>query len=241
LAGLYGEEMTLEEALRRLSEEEGLLRRLAELLGQASAEPGNEEVAQEVAGILSSLRPDLGRALSQALERENEDWAEAQAIVSAALEGLSHLQMEAQGAEGEEGGEVALGTGGQSEVSGESRKPNGEILLDEGAQVQMRQELAEAQEGLGLGAGWERGEPVQPGLPEKREVEAEPTFTAVRPGEGPWRTGVALGLPGENPGEEGNFFPISPQEVELFLRERPIPPSLRELVRRYFEILSGGE
>jgi hypothetical protein len=241
LAGLYGEEMTLEEALRRLSEEEGLLRRLAELLGQASAEPGNEEVAQEVAGILSSLRPDLGRALSQALEPGNEDWAEAQAIVSAALEGLSHLQMEAQGAEGEEGGEVALGTGGQSEVSGESRKPNGEILLDEEAQAQMRQELAEAQEGLGLGAGWERGEPVQPGLPEKREVQAEPTLTAVRPGEGPWRTGVALGLPGENPGEEGNFFPISPQEVELLLRERPIPPSLRELVRRYFEILSGGE
>ncbi len=241
LAGLFGEEMTLEEALRRLSEEEGLLRRLAELLGHASGRPGSEEIAQEVAEILSSLRPDLKQALSQALAPGNEDFEEAQAIVAAALEGLSNLQREAQGAEREEGGEVALGTGGQSEVSGEFREPHGEILLDEEAQAQMRKELEEAQEGSGLGAGWEQGEPVRPGVPEKRDVEAEPVLTAVRPGEGSWRTGVALGLPGENPGEEEGFFQIPPHEVEILLRERPLPPGLRELVRRYFELLSGGE
>ncbi len=241
LAGLYGEEMTLEEALRRLSEEEGLLRRLAELLGRASGEPQDEGIAQEVAEILSTLRPDLQRALSQALEPGNEDLAEAQAIVAAALEGLSNLQREAEGAAREEGGEVVLGTEGVPAGSGEFREPTGEILLDEEAQAQMHKELEEAEEGLGLEAGWERGEPVQPGIPEKREVEAEPVLATVRPGEGPWRTGVALGLPGENPGEEEGFFQISPQEVEILLRERPIPPSVRELVRRYFELLSGGE
>lgn len=241
LAGLYGEEVTLEEALRRLSEEEGLLRRLAELLGRASGEPGSEEIAQEMAEILSALRPDLQQALSQALEPGNEDFPEAQAIVAAALEGLSNLQRDAEAAAGEEGGEVALGTEGVPAGPGEFREPTGEILLDEEAQPQMRKELEEAEEGLGLGAGWERGEPVQPGAPEERDVEAEPVLTPVRPGEGPWRTGVALGLPGENPGEEEGLYTVSPQEVEILLRERPLPPGLRELVRRYFELLSGGE
>jgi len=233
--------MTLEEALRRLSEEEGLLRRLAELLEQASGERGERDtkIAQEMAGILGALRPDLKQALSQALEPGNEDLVEAEAIVAAALEGLSHLQREAQATERGEGGAWGFEEG--REFLGEFWEPRGEILLDEELQAQMRKELEEAQEGLGLGAGWEEGEPVRPGIPEKREVEAEPVLAAVRPGEGPWRTGVALGLPGENPGEEEGFFQIPPQEVELFLRERPIPPGLRELVRRYFEILSGGE
>ena len=241
LAGLYGEEMTLEEALRRLSEEEGLLRRLAELLEQASGKPGegDTEIVQKMAGILGALRPDLKQALSQALEPGNEDLVEAEAIVAAALEGLSHLQREAQATERGEGGAWGFEEG--REFLGEFWEPRGEILLDEELQAQMRKELEEAQEGLGLGAGWEEGEPVRPGIPERREVEAEPVLAAVRPGEGPWRTGVALGLPGENPGEEEGFFQISPQEVELFLRERPIPPGLRELVRRYFELLSGGE
>jgi hypothetical protein len=242
LSALLGEEVTLEEAVRRLAREEGLLRRLVELLDRASSHGSLAELEGEIGEILSDLeRPDLREALAQALAPGKEDVEKAQALVEAALEGVAQAAASAQKA-AEPAGEETEGRVSEGEgPAGQPVAPLSEIAMDEAVGPLPRRELAEVQEGLGLGAGWEEGEPVALGVPYGERVSADPLPTAIRPGQGPLRTGVALSLPGEDGGgERPGEPPPSPQDVEIFLRESPLPPALRELVRRYFELLSGG-
>lgn len=246
LSLLFGEEVPLEEAVQRLAQEEGLLRRLAELLAQASRAGSLAEVAPEVAGILQDLsRPDLRTALAEALAPGQEELEKAQALVEAALEGVSSVQSEISAPSPparEEGTREALAETGGTEVSrGEGERPAGEILMDTEAEWALRRELEGKEEGLGLGVGREPGAPPQLGIPREWEEAREAVTTAVRAGEGPARAGVALALPGEPSAEssEGEVLP-APQEVELLLKEASLPPALREVVRRYFELLWGG-
>ncbi len=245
LSLLFGEGVSQEEAVQRLAQEEGLLRRLAELLAQASQAGSLAEVASEVGGILQELgRPDLRAALAEALAPGREELEKAQALVETALEGISSLQAELsaslQPSEGERPQE-ALGVEGARVSPGEGGRPGGEILMDTEAEPALRPELEGKGEGLGLGVGFEPGAPVQPGTPREWERPEEAVGTAVRAGEGPVRTGVALALPGEPPSESpAEGAPPTPQEVELLLKEASLPPALREVVRRYFELLGGG-
>ncbi|MFO8034588.1 MAG: hypothetical protein R6U88_05440 [Candidatus Bipolaricaulota bacterium] len=64
----------------------------------------------------------------------------------------------------------------------------------------------------------------------------EPAVPAkVRAEDGEWRAYLVVDVPGESPGELGEPVELSPQEVDLLLRTRGVPPELREVVRRYFE------
>ena len=247
LAQLFGEDVPPEEVWERLSQEEGLLRRLAAALSEAAGAGWTEALREEFAEIVSELgRPDLRSALSAAMEGRG-DLAEAQEIVSAALEGLAALR-EAIPAESSEGGapseeaRSSASAGGEGPEEGVVRAP-GEILLDTEAEAQLQRKLEEAEEGLGLGAGWEKGEPVRPGLPSAAPRTEEVLAVAVRSGEGPVRQGFALGLPGETPGADPAGVSGMPSgDAELLLGAKGLPAGLRELVRRYFQLLAeGGE
>ncbi len=242
LSFFFGEGVSLEEAVQRLAQEEGLLRRLAELLAQASAAGSLAEVASEIGGILQELgRPDLRTALAEALKPGQEELKKAQALVETALEGISSLQTElsAFSQPAEEGSQEAWEVAEVSRREGE--RPAGEILMDTEAGPALRPELEGKGEGLGLGVGFEPGSPVQPSSPREWERPEEAVGTVVRVGEGPVRAGLALALPGEPPpGSLKEGAQPTPQEVELLLKGASLPPALREVVRRYFEILGGG-
>ncbi|MCX7844371.1 MAG: hypothetical protein N2507_03340 [Candidatus Bipolaricaulota bacterium] len=245
LAGLLGEAVPPEEVWERLSREEGLLRRLASLLAQAAGPEWAGDLRAEFAELVAELsRPDLRAALGAALEKE-AGVAEARAIVTAALEGLAAArEVPAEGAappSAPEGTASSSGPGAEAPGPEAGARAPGDILLDSEAAERQPGRWEEEEEGLGVGAGWERGEPVRPGTPlDPPEVE-EVLPVAVRPGEGPWRQGFVLGLPGEAPGAEPpGAAPLEVGEAELVLRARELPPGLRELVRRYFQILAEG-
>lgn len=246
LSALFGEELTLEEAVEKLSQEEGLLRRLADLLTQAQDANSLAEISPEIGELLEDLgRPDLREALSQALAAGEKGLEEAQALVTAALEGTARAKTEVLSStpEGEENPEISEGIAVVGEgTEGQLPRGSADTMMVEEASVLPREELAEVQEGLGLGAGWEQGEPVHPGIPQENTAPWETVTADTRVGEGPVRTGVALSLPGETSTQEPpGEVQISPQDVEVLVREASLPPALRELVRRYFELLAGGE
>jgi len=55
------------------------------------------------------------------------------------------------------------------------------------------------------------------------------------------RAYIVPGIPGEPSPSAGNAPPaLAPQDVEVVLRARGIPPELRSLVRRYFELIGGN-
>ena len=113
--------------------------------------------------------------------------------------------------------------------------------MDTEAEDRLFDRLEESEKGLGLGAGWEKGEPVQPGPPSPAPKPEGLVSVPVRVGEGPARRGFALGLPGEPPGTEPESTALpQPQELELILRAKDLPPALRDMVRRYFRILAEG-
>lgn len=244
LSALLGEELSLEEAVERLAQEEGLLRRIWESLQEAKASGLTPQKAAEIGDIVEELtRPDVREALSQNLARGEEGLAEAEEVVAAALEGLARLHEEA----------LAPGSAGESEASIEGEASGefsfetpewwGEILPDVvlGAPPgeARRGEREEAQEGLGVGT--EEGERGTEATPLAWEGESQVVSAEVRPGEGPVRTGIQLFLPGESAAADGEApAPLTPQQVELWLREANLPPELRDLVRRYFELLAGG-
>ena len=63
----------------------------------------------------------------------------------------------------------------------------------------------------------------------------------VSPGEGAARGYLAAGVPVEPEGAPPTgALALSPGEVDLILRGRGVPPELRGVVRRYFEIPSQG-
>ncbi len=240
LSALFGEEVSLEEAVERLAQEEGLLRRLAELLREAQETGLTGEATAEIGEILEELaRPDVRETLSQELAEGEEGLAQAEEAVAAALEGLARLQGEATGPEGQ--GSAQAGGELGDELAYENPDLWGEVVPDVVPNPSPRPEREEAEEGAGLGVGTEEGEEVATGAPEAQEREAQVVSAEVRPGEGPVRTGIHLAFPGES-AATGPEIPagLTPQQVELLLREGALPPELRELVRRYFELLAGG-
>lgn len=245
LAGLLGEAVPPEEVWERLSREEGLLRRLASLLAQAAGPEWAGDLRAAFAELVAELsRPDLRAALGAALEKE-AGVAEAQAIVAAALEGLAAArEMPAEGAapsSAPEGAAASSAPGAEAPGPEAVARAPSDILLDSEAAERQPGRWEEEEEGLGVGAGWERGEPVRPGAPLAPPEVEEVLPVAVRPGEGPWRQGLVLGLPGEAPGAEPQgAASLEVGEAELVLRARELPPGLRELVRRYFQILAEG-
>jgi len=244
LAQLLGEQVKPEEVWERLAKEEGILRQLAELLSKASAQEGGlGEMEAEYERLVSELsRPDL----REALRAEKEDLGKVREAVAAALESLSTLKegssMPSE-TQPEGGGSQQAFSSEEAEDSApkDAQHPT-EILMDTEAEELRWGKFAEAEEGgLGLGAGWERGEPVQLGTPAAPPEVEELVPVAVRSGEGPVRQGFALAIPGETPGTapEGTEV-ILPEQGELLLRAKDLPPGLRELVRRYFQLLTEG-
>lgn len=238
-ATLFGEEVSLEEAVQRLSQEEGLLRRLSELLQEAQITDLTAQKSAEIGEILEGLtRPDVRQALSQALAEGGEGLAQAEEAVAAALEGLAYLREEAQ-SRGEEGPAPARGEVGE-ELAYENPEFWGEILPDVLLSPAPRKDLEELEAGPGLGIGEEEGQKITAEAPQSSAPEVQMVSGEVRSGEGPVRTGIQFALPGETPAGADAPASLTPQQVELLLREGTLPPELRELVRRYFELLAGG-
>jgi len=80
-------------------------------------------------------------------------------------------------------------------------------------------------------------------LPEV-DPDEPPLPVDVRPGEGQARAYLVFDVPGEGPAEITEPREMSPQEVDLLLRGRAVPPELRDLIQRYFQHVNtqdGGE
>jgi len=156
------------------------------------------------------------------------------AMVPSPEEGASAVLREAEG-EGEE-----------AEGSGNSfiLRPTEETELPSQGELTESTPLPQLQKGPQEGTkelgGKAEGEPPTPGEGEfARGAEpARKTQAAMRPGEGPERTGTALSVPPEPPGGGGTPFIPPVESAEFYVGARELPPGAEELVRRYFAILS---
>ncbi|MFH1609677.1 MAG: hypothetical protein ABID40_03520 [Candidatus Bipolaricaulota bacterium] len=231
--GLLGEELTA-----RLAQEEGLLRQLAERI--AAAAPGGlspTERAELVPLAQEVARADLRERLQRLLDREDEAAArEAADAVTAVIEAADRAS---EGDESGPGSGESPGTGSgvtaQRPVLGEGTDAgtpepngiNGHDRFDEGGEISDI-------------AGTAAGDPLGPGTAgEWGPTQGAEAPTAVGAGEGPMRAYVVPGIPGEPPATTGSPAALSPQEVDVILRARGIPAELRDLVRRYFELIGG--
>lgn len=238
--GLAGEEVAA-----WLAAEEGLLRKLAEEL--AAAAPGGFSASEraDLARLARRVaRPDLRARLEELLHQEGERPArqavEAVRAVLDATERARETGTRPEGAPGEApaGIRAAEGTG----VGSTRGEGAGEGLLDPAdLDADGRDELAKGEEGSGP-PGTMAGDPLDP--------MADGDWTRTGGGEvpyvvggreGPRRAYIVPGTPGEPPsgGEIGPVV-LSPQEVEVVLRARGVPAELRDLVRRYFELVGGN-
>ncbi len=76
------------------------------------------------------------------------------------------------------------------------------------------------------------------------DPDESPLPVDVRSGDGQARAYLVFDVPGESPGEVPEPRELSPQEVDLLLRSRAVPPELRDVVQRYFQHVNtqgGGE
>lgn len=241
LASLLGIEpgaVSPEELAGKLAQEEGLLRSLAERLRQvASGRASAAERADLVALARELSRADLRERVGRLVERGGEEGArEAAEAVEAALRTVEELSQRV-GEAGEAGPGSASGPRtplGELPDLPDGALPEG-VAWDEGAEdprtgAERDQPGVEPGEPLapGLGGGW-------PTLPAPDEP-----VPVVR-GEGPVRAHLVPVIPGEprSPGAEAQT-PLTPQEVEVVLQSRGVPPELREVVRRYFELVGGN-
>lgn len=235
LAELLGEEVLPEEVWERLSREEGLLRALATLLAEASAQGWTREMREEFAQLVPELS-GLGLGLPPSpTPQETGAAAEAQGALALAP-GSSSPEGEATSSADQK----AVPSQGEGEA--QALAPAGEVIgMDTEEEGNWRAKLEDAEDGLGLGAGWEKGEPGPLGPPLVPPKLEEVVPVPVKPGAGPVRQGFALGLPGEIPKEEpAGAASVSPGEAELLLGAKELPADLRELVRRYFQLLAEG-
>ena len=233
LAELLGEDVLPEEVWQRLSEE-GRLRELAAVLAQAAEGGWTSELRQELAKLVPELSPRDATSTASPPPQEEGN--------GAAAPGLGVAGAGSPGAELPE--EDTASSEGEAEAQREEARTAAEVLMDTEVEEARWAKLEEAEEGLGLGAGWERGEPVEPGPALSPPPVEERLLAQVRATAGPVRQGFALGLPGEIPGEAPPGLPaLPPTEAELVLRASDLPPGLREMVRRYFQLLAerGGE
>jgi len=235
LGGLFGEELAV-----RLAAEEGLLRQLAERL--AAAVPGGISPSErdELAPLARELaRRDLRQRVEDLLDQGGDAAArEAVEAVQAVLDAA-----ERAGAAGEvDPGAAAVagpatGTGAEDPWDGEGPYAD---LFDvngfEGAEPP-------AEGGIALNVpGTTEGDPVAPGPAGDWDPSgAEQEEFGVEGDQGPMRAYLVRGVPGEPAGEAMDApHPLaSQQEVEIVLQARGIPAELRDLVRRYFELIGG--
>jgi len=237
--GLLGEELT-----ERLAQEEGLLRQLIERI--AAAAPGGlspSERADLVPMVQEVARADLRERLQRLLDREDEAAArEAATAVTAVIEAAERVEEE----NGDPGSGGSPGTG----AGATAQRP----ALGEGA----GEEIPELNginglngindhDGLDKGgrsdiAGTAAGDPLGPGpAGEWDSAQGAEAPTAVSAGEGPIRAYVVPGIPGEPPPTpSATSTALTPHEVDVILRARGVPVELRDLVRRYFELITGG-
>ncbi len=234
--------MTGEEVVARLAAEEGLLRQLAE--GLAAAAPGGltpAERAQLAPLAREVARPDLRSRLEDLLGQGDEGAAREAAR---AVEAVREAADRARGGGDQVPSEVAdlgssTGSGVTTSDPGEDDNPSGARanLSD----VEGGDPFAGGEDEFGL-PGLAGGVPFEPGPPgEWSLTPSEEDPALVRGEEGPLRAYIVRGIPGEPlPGPPSEPAALSPQEVEVVLRTRGVPPELRDLVRRYFELIGGN-
>ncbi|MBC7092485.1 hypothetical protein H5T53_00495 [Candidatus Bipolaricaulota bacterium] len=224
----------------RLAQEEGLLRELADKVARSAPGGISASERQELVPLAqqvtrSDLRETVVRLLEQGDEESAREVEEALNAVLAAAErsgesgGTEPLPEPSEEAEAA----VAAGapTSGRTGERGEgaSEPPEekfGEDLADQEG------DLAGKGPGGPLAGGEGDQAPPSPGT-------AVPL--PVNPGEGPARAYVVTGVPGEPPSSREAGPPgLAPYEVDLAVRARDIPAELQDLVRRYFELITGG-
>ncbi len=244
LLGLEPGAVPLEELVGRLAREEGLLRSLAQRLRElASGGLSPAERAELVPLARELARADLRERVQELMEREDAGGAaEAAEAVEAALRAVEDASR--RGERAEEPGQGSASGFGPGLPSGElvdlpdAGLPNGARAEAEGGpesegrpgRAEVDQPGTEAGETLAQGPGG-----AWPTLPVGEER------APVVGGEGPVRAHLVPAIPGEPPAPEAQVpTALSPQEVEVVLRTRGVPPELREVVRRYFELIGGN-
>ena len=232
-SGLQGEELA-----ERLATEEGLLRQLAERLAEIA--PGGLSASEraELAPLAREVaRADLRERLGQLLDRDDEAAArEAARAVAAVVEAADRV------GERDDPDPRTAGAPGAGDATDQRpalmdapdtdlMQPNGDLIAngdDPRADGTARSDVA------GTGAG----EPLGTGTGDWAPAGGEGTPVATAPTEGPMRAYIVRGVPGEPPAGPGVVpASLSPQDVEVVLRAREIPAELRDLVRRYFELI----
>lgn len=227
-----------EDLARRLVEEEGLLRELVERLRAAALGGLSPAERAELAALAERVsRPDL-RERVEALVADG-----AEAKVREAAEAVDAVaEAAASAAAGNEAGahasdrapEEGRTAGG---ANGEGTAPFGEFGA-EGAEA-LDDTLGGDRLSDAPGTGF--GEPLVPGP--HGEWGASPggrAPTLLTGNDGPLRTHLLPGIPGEPAEASATSSVLTPQEVEVVLGARGIPAEFRDLVRRYFELLGGN-
>lgn len=219
--------------------QQGLLRRLSQELSRLAPDGLSQEEKATLLPLIQQVpRQDLRQELLRLVERGDEGAAEeaAQAVEAVRRAGEELAQAAGspaeassgppeQGQEGEAPAPEAVAEGGGAsdvalgeELRGEERAKEGELAG-----------LAPGESGTGAADAQPEGAAAQPNAPQ------------VRPGEGPARGYLAVGVPvepeGQAPVGSGTY---SPQAAELVLRGQGVPLELRGVVRRYFEMLAQG-
>ncbi len=235
----FADGLSEEEVIARLATEEGLLRRLAERI--TAAAPGGISPSEraELAPLAERVaRQDLRERVEELLDQGNEGAAaEAAQAVEAVLdaaeragEGLPPVS-----------GALPSGSGSRPGVPTEGVEPD--LFPGEGdVRSAIGNEGWRDEGGKGVDApGTSGGEPLEAGPDGEwgsppAEVERVPTAGE----EGPLRSYLVPAIPGEPLSAAQAASALTPQEVEVVLRARGIPPELRDLVRRYFELIGGN-
>ncbi len=228
-----------------LAREQGLLRTLAERLRAAAPgglSPAERDELLPLAGEVA--RADLRVRLEELVRRGDTD-AAAQAV-EAVLEAAERAREgEAPAAEEPAASGSAPGAGPGTPVEGVAADwdlPLSDAFVDEPEDDREGDPAATRRDREVDAPGTQAGEPLEAGPPGDwgaRFAGQERVSAPV--GEGPVRAYLVPSVPGEPPSaaERARAAP-SPQEVELVLRARGVPPELRDLVRRYFELIGGN-
>lgn len=239
--GLSGDEVAA-----RLAQEEGLLRQLAERI--AAAAPGGLSPSEraELAPLARQVaRPDLRERLSELLDQGGEAPArEAEEAVAAVLAAADRASEDGEDkSAGALSSAPAAGAGSGTTTGGsaEGKKTVEGPLAPRDAELDGSDPFAGGEEGADF-PGTVGGGPLESGpTGDWAPTPGEEQPNVVVGGEGEMRAYIVPGIPGEPSPSAGNAPPaLAPQDVEVVLRARGIPPELRSLVRRYFELIGGN-
>jgi len=249
-----------------------LAERLAELASQTcplaptgelsdlAAELARDDLREIVLGAVRSGDPGELAGAREALDAvlgASEDATEPDDVLASAEgkgaeadeERAADVPEGAESVAGEEGDESEGGVQGDreahAEITAEFPELNGTLSAPpalEGGPEEAETPPSEPNGVPGVARG---GTPQEPNAgPSEEPDEGDLVPVAVRSDDGSWRAYVVVDAPGEAPHEAGSPVAMSPQEIELLLRVRAVPPGLRDVVRRYFEHVTmdvGGE